>query len=421
MSANLTLRERLASIYELGDMKNPKRNLPMEGLRGFAVLLVFFVHYHALFSPWTARDSFSFAFSNFLGTIGLAGVDLFFVLSGYLIYGLIFKKPGRYMDFIKRRIERIYPTFLCVLAVYLLLSALFPEANRIPSQRLAAAYYILQNVLLLPGLVNIEPIITVAWSLSYEFFYYLFIPLLVAALSMKRWRPLSRLIFFSVLSVLYAGYCLLGSYGRPHLLMFLSGILLFEAMYSYRLSERQTALFDYSVLLTLVLTFPLIYALTERQELFPFIQRGGMLGETTRIIVLFISFGLFTFACFGSRSVLKRIFSWMPLRWLGNMSYSYYLIHGLTLKGIAMVMMRVIPPSIHSTAAFWLGYPLFFFVTLLTSTLLFIFVEKRFSLMPVTAKPAQMEVTPPGEAATLSTTEMSMPQLNAWHGVSKSE
>ena len=62
MSAKLTLRERLASIYELGDMKNPKRNLPMEGLRGFAVLLVFFVHYHALFSLWTARDSFSFAF-----------------------------------------------------------------------------------------------------------------------------------------------------------------------------------------------------------------------------------------------------------------------------------------------------------------------------------------------------------------------
>ena len=420
MSAKLTLRESLASIYELGDTKNPKRNLPMEGLRGFAVLLVFFVHYHALFNPWVARDSFSFAFSNFLGTIGLAGVDLFFVLSGYLIYGLLFKKPGRYIDFIKRRIERIYPTFLCVLAIYLLLSALFPEASRIPSQWLAAIYYILQNVLLLPGLINIEPIITVAWSLSYEIFYYLFIPLLVAALSMKRWQPRSRLIFFSVLSVLYAGYCLLGSYGRPHLLMFISGILLFEAMYSYRLTDNLRPSFDYSVLLILILTFPLIYAMTERPELFPYMPLDGTVGETFRIIVLFVSFGLFTFACFGSRSILKRMFSWTPLRWLGNMSYSYYLIHGLTLKGIALVMMPVIPPSILSTAVFWLGFPLFFFLTLLSSTLLFIFVEKRFSLMPVTARPAQMEATPTGEAATLSS-EMNMPQLNAWQGVPKSE
>ena len=115
------------------------------------------------------------------------------------------------------------------------------------------------------------------------------------------------------------------------------------------------------------------------------------------------------------------MFSWTPLRWLGNMSYSYYLIHGLTLKGIALVMMRVIPPSTPATAAFWLGYPLFFFLTLLSSTLLFIFVEKRFSLMPVnTAKPAQMEATQMGEAAALSS-EMSMPQLNAWQGVPKSE
>jgi exopolysaccharide production protein ExoZ len=415
-------RERLAGIYELGDTRNPKRNLPMEGLRGFAVLLVFFVHYHALFHVWLGRDSLSFAFSNFLGTIGLAGVDLFFVLSGYLIYGLIFKKPGRYTTFIKRRVERIYPTFLFVLAVYLLLSALFPSASRIPSSPAAALLYIAQNVLLLPGLFKIEPIITVAWSLSYEFFYYLLIPMLVAALGMTRWRKGWRTLFFSALALGYTIYCLTGSYGRPHLLMFISGILLFEAADSYRLGKRLTASFDYLVLAILVLTFPLIYALTERPELFPFLPNPHGLSETYRIIVLFLSFGLFTFACFDSRGVLKALFSWTPLRWLGNMSYSYYLIHGLTLKAISLVVLRAELSPTLATLAFWLSYPLFFLLTLVTSTLLFIYVEKRFSLLTSTPKPAQSKAPAPDEAAPSTIpSNRNLPPLGAWQGVQKSE
>ena len=37
-------------------------------------------------------------------------------------------------------------------------------------------------------------------------------------------------------------------------------------------------------------------------------------------------------ACFRAEGPLYRAFAWTPLRWLGNMSYSYYLIHGLALK-----------------------------------------------------------------------------------------
>lgn len=414
--------ERLSGVYELGDIKNPKRNLPMEGLRGFAVLLVFFVHYHALFKVWVGQETFSYAVSNFLGTTGLAGVDLFFVLSGYLIYGLIFKKPGRYRAFIARRIQRIYPTFLFVLAVYLLLSALFPSASRIPSNPASAIYYIAQNVLLLPGLLKIEPIITVAWSLSYEFFYYLLIPLLVGALRLKRWQRSWRVVFFSALALSYTAYCLVGSHGRPHLLMFVSGILLFEAADSYRLGQRLTPRFDYLVLAVLVPTFPLIYALTERPDLFPYLPDAHGLSETYRIIVLFLSFGLFAFACFDSRGLLRAIFSWTPLRWLGNMSYSYYLIHGLTLKAIALVALRAELSPALSTVAFWLGYPLFFLLTLISSTLLFIYVEKRFSLVTSAPQAAKGEAPPPGDAAVATLpTEMNLPTLGAWQGVQKTE
>ena len=246
--SSFSLRERLASIYELADVNNPRRNLPMEGLRGLAVILVFFVHYHAIFKPWVQEGSFTFAFSKFLGTIGLTGVDLFFVLSGYLIYGMVFKRRSSYMKFIRRRIQRIYPTFLCVLAVYLLLSALVPSDNKIPADPFAATIFIAANILLLPGLFKIQPIITVAWSLSYEFFYYLFIPLVVVTLGLHRWPASLRVAFFLLLASVYAAYCFVAVHSHVHLIMFISGILLFEAMHTYKLGERVTAGADYLTL-----------------------------------------------------------------------------------------------------------------------------------------------------------------------------
>ena len=61
----------------------------MEGLRGIAVFLVFLVHYSSLISPWLKYDTIHIA--SFIHSAGQIGVDLFFVLSGFLIYGTIIK------------------------------------------------------------------------------------------------------------------------------------------------------------------------------------------------------------------------------------------------------------------------------------------------------------------------------------------
>ncbi len=374
---------RLADFYEMGGGNNSQRHLAMEGLRGLAVLLVFFVHYHALFQTWVRPESLTFRFSYFLGNIGHSGVDLFFVLSGYLIYGAVIRKYTNFTAFIKRRAQRIYPTFLCVLVIYLLLSAVYPELSKIPTEPSSAAIYILQNLLLLPGIFPITPVITVAWSLSYEFFFYLMLPLLVATLRMRRWESFHRVIFFLTLAVLYTAYCLLtNQYMHFRMIMFISGILLYEARHSYNLVREMTPHAECMALLALLVTFPLIYTLPERPDLLPAWLDAYRFGGVYREFVLFISFFAFTLACANSRGLVRSIFSWTPLRWLGNMSYSYYLIHGLALRGVAFLVMRVIAPDHHAPLAFWLGMPVFFFVTLVVSTILFLLVEKRFSLAP---------------------------------------
>jgi peptidoglycan/LPS O-acetylase OafA/YrhL len=384
-----TLRRWFAGAYELGDINSPKRNLPMEGLRGLAVILVFFVHYHGLIGRWLSEDTPSFAVSYFLSSIGHSGVDLFFVLSGYLIYGAVLSKRTRYLTFIKRRIERIYPAFLCVLAIYLVLSALFPSESKIPARPLEAILYILANLLLLPGIFPVTPLIAVAWSLSYEFFYYLLIPLIVMVFGMQRWTRLRRVVFFVGLSILYMGVCVFGLSPHPGLIMFVAGILLYEARHSYELGKLISPHTDYFVLLLLACTFPLIYMLTDRQELLPWWFKPGHFGLFYRKSLLFVSFFVFTFTCFDSRGLLKRIFSWRPLRWLGNMSYSYYLIHALTVNAVATGLAHIRPPENKSQVLFWALLLPVFFLTLVSSTLLFLFVERRFSFAPTATKELQ--------------------------------
>src|SRR5690242_10271963 len=113
-----------ASLYEVAG--GPSRVVPMEGLRGLAVLLVFFVHLHALFGGYANGVPGVFWASEFLGYVGNSGVDLFFLLSGYFIYGALIRRPIPYGQFMQRRVERLYPTFLTVFGVYLVLSAVFP-------------------------------------------------------------------------------------------------------------------------------------------------------------------------------------------------------------------------------------------------------------------------------------------------------
>lgn len=81
-----------------------------------------------------------------------------------------------------------------------------------------------------------------------------------------------------------------------------------------------------------------------------------------------------------SRSWLTRAFSVAPLRWLGNMTYSYYLIHGLALKAVVMLLMLQAPGLQMNAPVAPIALPLVFGLTLLPTAALFLFIERPFSL-----------------------------------------
>src|SRR5262245_27609564 len=339
-----------ARLYAVG--AGGERLLAMEGMRGVAVLLVFCVHYHALFQRYLADGSTAMRVSRYVGTVGHAGVDLFFVLSGFLIYGATIRRAAPFMRFMRRRVQRIYPTFLAVLSLYLLLTVLFPAQSKIPHAVVPAAEYLAANVLLLPGLFSIEPIITVAWSLSYEFFYYIALPLVVAALGMRGWRRGSRVLFFLVLfAFVVASPPWIGG-ARSRMGMFIPGILLYEAIESGA-AARWVGRRGESVALVLA-----VAGLATASMLRPTsgvrldLDLGFLHGAGLRLLLLGPSFFLLTLYAFAHAGALRRAMEWRPLRYLGNMSYSYYLLHGVTLTAVGLVAMRLVPPAPGRTAVF---------------------------------------------------------------------
>jgi exopolysaccharide production protein ExoZ len=364
----------------------------MEGIRGLAILLVFCVHYHTLFSPYLNPKSLSFRVSELSWGMGQSGVDLFFVLSGYLIYGAVIRKPTSYLKFMRRRVERIYPTFLAVFALYLFLCAVFPTASKLPSGAWHATIYILQNLAFLPGIFAITPLITVAWSLSYEFFFYFTIPLLVLLTSMRKWKHWQRVLFFLTLAALrFTTAPIL----PIRMAMFTGGILVYEALHSDWLRAKLTfpgELFSSALLLASFV--PIAFLAIRMDSAGPSADLTGH-WVTLRVFVMWFSYSLFAIYCLGRQGFLSSLFSWTPLRWMGNMSYSYYLIHGVTLQGLKLICQHLWTADAKSPAFFWALLTPALLATITTSTILFWLIEKRFSLRAKTSPPlTSTESTP---------------------------
>ncbi|NVK55937.1 MAG: acyltransferase [Alteromonadaceae bacterium] len=337
---------------------------PMEGLRGFAAFLVFVVHYAAQSQVWVDKTSFTADVIFYLRFLGATGVDLFFVISGFLIYGMLTKKSVKYRVYAYRRIKRIYPAFLAVMLLYLILSFLFPDESKIPNDFTDGTIYVVQCLLLLPGLFDIQPIMSVAWTLSYEMFFYLLVPVVLLVFNLRQWRMLHRVLFLAAIAI---GLYTYNFYAELHIemLMFISGMLLYEAYTKdIRLSWNKAHI-------VLPVTFGLMI-----------LSRYVFTTDYVLVVtgIMFFGYALVCLDVFRGESALARFFKRSGMRWYGNMSYSYYLLHGLTLKFLFLVLAYFLPPSKDDTWVFYIFCAPFFFFTLFTSSILFFVIEKPFSL-----------------------------------------
>ncbi|HET6899601.1 MAG TPA: acyltransferase [Vicinamibacteria bacterium] len=181
-------------------MEHPRGHLPaLDGLRGLAIAMVLVFHFVAQTTATSPVEAMAFGVLSY----GLLGVDLFFVLSGFLITGILYDsraQPGYFRSFYMRRALRIFPLYYGVLAVVFFVVPFVPAARESEIARLQAHQgwawgYGINVYLALQGgwvLSYIEHF----WSLAVEEHFYLVWPLLVWWLA-----PRPRLLMRTALAI----------------------------------------------------------------------------------------------------------------------------------------------------------------------------------------------------------------------------
>lgn len=154
-------------------LTHPKYRPDIDGLRAIAVIAV--VAFHA-FPEWVKG--------------GFIGVDIFFVISGYLITTIILENLEKgtfsFKEFYARRIKRIFPALICVLVACFVFGwfALLGDELIQLSKHIAAGAGFMSNLLLLreagyfDNSADTKPLLHL-WSLGIEEQFYIFWPLLL--------------------------------------------------------------------------------------------------------------------------------------------------------------------------------------------------------------------------------------------------
>jgi peptidoglycan/LPS O-acetylase OafA/YrhL len=190
--------ETTSSAVSVGQAKtrrvdSPGRIPELDGLRGLAILLVVICHYigdaeHAQLGYW---------WHHFLSalSVGWSGVDLFFVLSGFLIGGILLdsrNSPRYFRTFYSRRAHRILPMYYTWVGLYAAIVAvglyLVPGQLPVAARDLGVVpVYILflQNMIYSPSAFQWNWL-AVTWSLAVEEQFYLFAPPLIRMVAVRR-------------------------------------------------------------------------------------------------------------------------------------------------------------------------------------------------------------------------------------------
>jgi peptidoglycan/LPS O-acetylase OafA/YrhL len=163
----------------------------LDGLRGLAILLVVFYH------------NFDFISYSIFGWIG---VDLFFVLSGYLITTILLnslQSPGYLQNFFAKRILRIFPLYYLCLIIFLVIlpsAGIYKKELEFYTDNQAWYWFYLQNWLLSFRFPKTGNLLNHFWSLAVEEQFYLIWPFII--LWLRKPKKLMTFIFIVILLLL---------------------------------------------------------------------------------------------------------------------------------------------------------------------------------------------------------------------------
>jgi peptidoglycan/LPS O-acetylase OafA/YrhL len=311
----------------------------LDTLRGIAVSAV--VLFHAFGFPYGPSGLWGIPkILVGLTMCGWMGVNLFFVLSGFLITGILLDTKSRadyYRRFYFRRALRILPLYYLILLLLLLLAreGFVPRHVSWAFLGLSAVY--LSNV---TSLFGVPMQYGVLWSLAVEEHFYLLWPTVVRAISRRRVVVCGFAVVASCL-LCRVTYYALGWTGGPYTWLSADGLGLGAVLAAV---ARKSGDSRKSVLRFTILAFVSSCALLVAGAPFGIFLARHFLGVTFRETAIDLFFGAVVGGTLlAGSSRWRRFVNLHPFQFLGKISYGIYLAHMLIFEVVAHFTLRYLP------------------------------------------------------------------------------
>lgn len=273
-------------------------------MRGLAASAVVFAHCSAYLKDGTLVHK--------LLSIGTAGVDFFFILSGFIIYySYSDTKTSKLLDYLSHRFKRIYPIYWITTLIFVALILLCNSLTTKPLIETSyfSFYNILKNITLypFPGWPSTQPINPVAWTLSFEILFYLVFSLRYISV---RLYTVIEIVWATVIVVNVRFQFLENSFlTSKYILLFLMG----EFVAKTYLNSKSRHIEGIYILV------PAILCISAEV----YLEINGMI--YLRTILFGLGFSLLIFYTLINSRKSTRYYP--MLRFLGDASYSIYLTH----------------------------------------------------------------------------------------------
>ncbi|MBO9711398.1 acyltransferase [Sphingomonas sp.] len=298
---------------------------------------------------------------------GYLAVDFFFVLSGFVIW-LTYADRLRAQglagapDFLRRRVARVWPLHLFMLAIALVYALALASLDRAdwaqyPPAELPLHILLLQNWGFTPDRLTWN---VPAWSISCELAAYLLFPLLVIAVD---WRRLPTPVLLAAMLGFAAALHAIFAFNRATVLgQALTSIGVLRCLGEFALGTIVCALWDRWRGRP---ALPALGALVVMAAL-PAAWLTGLLPQTAALPLAFAALVLLLALTSGMRG---NVLEWTPVHYLGEISYATYLGHWMLWMGYKLAF-------IHAHEMSWLQFGLFVVLVLLASAGLYHRIER---------------------------------------------
>ena len=286
-----------------------KFSQPLHGLRGVASLMVLIGHVTFGFSDHLYHDDATLAMlARYVANFGTYGVELFFVISGYVITASCLKySPG---EFAGRRFWRLYPVFALFTVLYFVLNHVTHyEPSKLGLDGL------LFNLTFLNIFSGTQALSPNAWSITFEVWYYISTYGLLWFLlrSESRWRVIGAMLFFTLAGFMLTAYDITIYFAGGAVLYFIHQRLR-PTIAPGPATAIAAAAFAVIAVIATTMDFPITTYLEVPGQMLPAVA----LVAATLIFVQAVLFG---------EGIVSRVLCSAPVRFVGTISYTLYLAH----------------------------------------------------------------------------------------------